>query len=110
MSSNLSADLEIKKQLDLQTNSSSSGESQSFWYCNWCCLLVSKPQRPHEESLLLSPTSCGILPGPILLSLTFDGFIASNYHVASGFVIRDELGSPLLVGSKNISHSSVPVA
>lgn len=41
--------------------------------------------------------------------ITFDGFVASNHSVASGFVIHDKLGSPLLAGFKNISHSSILV-
>ena len=49
-------------------------------------------------------------PRTNFVKLNFDGSVDSNCNIASGFVIRDEFGSSLLAGSKNIGQSSVPVA
>lgn len=84
-------------------------KSHSYCCCHWHRLLVSKPQISYEESLIFSPYQVHP-PGPNCVKLNFDGSVASNHNDASDFVICDELGSPLLVGSKSIGHSHVPVA
>lgn len=48
-------------------------------------------------------------PRPNFVKLNFNSYVDPNHNVVCGFVVRNELGSPLLAGSKNIGQV-VPVA
>lgn len=52
----------------------------------------------------------GTSPPHQFVKLNFDGFVIQNKHAASGFVICDSSGYPLLASSKNLGSSNVLVA
>lgn len=69
----------------------------------------------HNPRVLLKDSSSALHikwhpPRPNTVKLNFDGSVDPNHNATCGFVIRDELGSPLLAGSKNIRQASVTVA
>ncbi|XP_024190134.1 uncharacterized protein LOC112194109 [Rosa chinensis] len=49
-------------------------------------------------------------PPPGFCKLNFDGSVIGNKNAASGFVLRDEQGTPIVAGSRNIGIVSVSVA
>ena len=48
-------------------------------------------------------------PDASFVKLNFDGAVSHITSAAIGFIIRDDMGNPLLVGAKKSHYVSVPV-
>ncbi|KAL6209547.1 hypothetical protein ACLB2K_020487 [Fragaria x ananassa] len=59
---------------------------------------------PASSSIKWLPPPCN------LVKLNFDGSICHNKKTATGFVVRDHEGNPILAGSRCVGNSSVPIA
>ncbi|XP_004308642.1 PREDICTED: putative ribonuclease H protein At1g65750-like [Fragaria vesca subsp. vesca] len=60
------------------------------------------PQQPPEVITWLSPPNKTV-------KINFDGSVSSN-SAASGAIIRDSKGNPILASTRNLGSTSVPVA
>lgn len=65
--------------------------------------------RTHLPRTQLVPTIKWHPPDTNCLKINFDGSV-KDMNAASGFIIRNEFGAPLLAGSRSVGPATVPMA